>query len=87
MPHNHKRSPESEERRWQRRVQLWENQFTRVSFFDRVSRELTSLTPVVAQGLESEDPLVIVEPGTVLLDAYGTGELQRFAPTVKVKMD
>ena len=80
MPHNHKRSKESETRRrdrWQRNLRAWERQLTRVSKYDSVSRETVSLSMVTVQGFEAGDPLVSVDRGEVLVDGYGQGTLQR----------
>jgi hypothetical protein len=80
LPHNHKRSQESEARRrdrWQRQLAAWERQLTRVSKYDSVSRETISLSMVTVQGFEAGDPLVNVDRGEVLMDGYGRGILQR----------
>ena len=80
LTHNHKRSTESEARRrdrWQRNLQQWERQLTRISKYDSVSRETVSLSMVTVQGFEQGDPLVSVDPGEVLMSGYGDGTLQR----------
>jgi hypothetical protein len=80
LPHNHKRSDEAEARRfeaWQRRLKMWESQFTLSAFYDRKRSELISQNPVVGRSYEPDDPRLIIEEGEVLIDPYGEGVLQR----------
>ena len=86
LPHNHanrpphRRSEEAEQRRfdaWQRKLKDWETRFTRVSTYDRRSKELISTSPVVSKGFELGDPGITVEEGEILVSPYGDGTLQR----------